>query len=457
MKKTVIALFMIVSTLVILMGAAVILVPWKDLLADQLAKELQASGLPNATLSLDAIGWNKARLKNLTFGDREDPLTIPEVTADYDTEQVQKGRLKSLTLNGLKLSLSKGEEGWAIEGWPKKSAEEREPLIPPVTPEYKNLSPADQIVLENGNLSVSAPSWHLAMPLAGRWQKTSRPEIALQKTELSFEGRGTKVSGLLEASASLNAEKKRWEGTWSLKSMTVLQKTAQEDIPPADLSGTLSADEKTLTVTGKIKGESKAYDGAFKYTVPFAEPEKATLLLSDISMPWQDGVLSTKNVSIPLSGNKPYTLDLKISKASIAKLMQDFTGEYVRATGTISGSFPVRIGQDGKITVGKGTLSADKPGQLSMPPESIPGEGAQMQLTRDILEQFDYKLLSLTTEQDGKKGLAIILRIEGNNPKVENGRPVILNIRLTGDLLDFITSSAIVFTSPQTLIQQGNK
>ncbi|MCB1681467.1 MAG: YdbH domain-containing protein, partial [Alphaproteobacteria bacterium] len=61
------------------------------------------------------------------------------------------------------------------------------------------------------------------------------------------------------------------------------------------------------------------------------------------------------------------------------------------------------------------------------------------------------------TEQDGKKGLAIILRIEGNNPKVENGRPVILNIRLTGDLLDFITSSAIVFTSPQTLIQQGNK
>ena len=164
----------------------------------------------------------------------------------------------------------------------------------------------------------------------------------------------------------------------------------------------MSGDEQTLTVDGKIGGENKAYKGTFRYTFPFATPEKAALTLTDFSMPWQEGTLSTKNMNIPLSGNKPYTLDLKISKASIPKLMQEFTGEYVKGTGTISGSFPLKIGQDGKITVGKGTLIADEPGQLSMPPEAIPGEGAQMQLTRDILQQFNYKLLSLTTEQDKK-------------------------------------------------------
>ena len=460
MKKTLIVLFMILSTPVFLGGAAMILVPWKTFLSDYLSKELQANGLQNATLSVDSFGWNEARIKNLTFGDTEDPLTIPELTAQYDVKELQEGKLQILTLSGIKLTVSKGEDGWTLEGWPKPKQEETEtetPVVPPLTENYKDKIPAESIILENAALTVRTPDGMLTLPLSGQWQKNEKPDFKLNEAPLNYEGKGVKLSGFLEASAARNTDKKKWEGSWSLKKLEIRQKDAQEDIPRADLSGTLSADDQTLTVDGKIGGENKAYKGTFRYTFPFAAPEKAALTLTDFSMPWQEGTLSTKNMNIPLSGNKPYTLNLKVTKASIPKLMQDFTGEYVKGTGTISGSFPLIIGQDGKITVGKGTLIADEPGQLSMPPEAIPGEGAQMQLTRDILQQFDYKLLSLSTEQDAKKGLAILLRLEGNNPKVENGRPVILNIRLTGDLLDFITSSAIVLTSPQTLIKQGNK
>lgn len=455
MKKTFLRLGLLLINLVLIGAVLFMLAPWKSLVADRIAQALEASGLPNARLSLAALGTTQARIENLTFGDPQDPLKIETVTANYEFEEVQAGRMKSLTLSGLDLRLERTDKGWAVKGWPV--TEEKTALVPPVTDEYKNAIPADQIRLENANLTATAPGWTLTLPLAATWQNEGQPEFSFDPAPLSFEGEGVKLGGTLEASAALNAEKKRWEGAWSLKSMTVHQKGAQQDIPPAELSGTMEADEKTLTVVGKIKGDSKAYDGAFRYTYPFAAPEKAALTLSNLSMPWQDGTLSTKDVSIPLAGTKPYTLNLKISKASVTKLMQEFTGETVKATGTISGSFPLTIGQDGKITVGKGTLTADAPGQLSMPPESIPGEGAQMQLTRDILAQFDYKLLSLTTEQEQNGGLAIKLRIEGNNPKVEEGRPVILNIRLTGDLLDFITSSAIVFTSPQTLIRQGNK
>ena len=456
MKKTLIVLFMILSTPVFLGGAAMILVSWKTFLSDYLSKELQANGLQNATLSVDSFGWNEARIKNLTFGDTEDPLTIPELTAHYDVKELQEGKLQTLSISGMKLTVWKDESGWALEGWPNPAEQKPVPFIPPLKETYKDKIPAQSVSLEDGALTVKTPDGMLTLPLSGQWQKSEKPDFKLNEAPLNYEGKGVKLSGLLEASASLNAEKKKWEGSWSLKKLNIRQEDAQEDIPPADLSGTLSADEQTLTVDGKIGGENKAYKGTFRYTFPFATPEKAALTLTDFSMPWQEGTLSTKNMNIPLSGNKPYTLDLKISKASIPKLMQEFTGEYVKGTGTISGSFPLKIGQDGKITVGKGTLIADEPGQLSMPPEAIPGEGAQMQLTRDILQQFNYKLLSLTTEQD-KKGLAVLLRLEGNNPKVENGRPVILNIRLTGDLLDFITSSAIVLTSPQTLIKQGNK
>lgn len=456
MKKTLIALFMILSTPVFLGGAAMVLLPWKTFLSDYLSSELQANGLKNATLTVDTLGWTSARIRNLTFGDAEDPLTIPELTAQYDVNELQEGKLQTLTVSGIKLTVSKGENGWTLEGWPQPKDQQGKTFAPPVTEDYKNSVPAESINLEESTLTLKTPDGILALPLAGVWQKKEKPEFKLNPSPLSYEGSGINLSGDFEASLSLNAEKKKWEGSWSLKNLNIRQKDAQEEIAPADLSGTLTADGQTLNVSGNISGESKAYKGAFRYTFPFDSPEKAALTVTDFSMPWQDGTLSTKNMNIPLSGNKPYTLDLKVSKASIPKLMQEFTGEYVKGTGTISGSFPLKIGQDGKITIGKGTLTADTPGHLSMPPETIPGEGAQMQLTRDILQQFDYKLLSLTTEQD-KKGLAVLLRLEGNNPKVENGRPVILNIRLTGDLLDFITSSAIVLTSPQTLIKQGNK
>lgn len=457
MKKTLITLFMILSTPVFLGGAAIILVPWKTLIADYLAKELQANGLRNATLSVDSFGWSEARIKNLAFGDGEDPLTIPEVTAHYDLEELQQGKIQSLTIRGMKVTLSKKENGWAPEGWTAQKEDNTAPFIPPVTKGYKDGIPARSVSVEDGILTVKVPDGTLTLPLAGVWQRDAEPDFKFNEALLVYEGKGVKLSGLFEAAAALNAEKKKWEGSWGLKNLNIRQEGANEDIPPAGLSGTLTADEQSLTVNGKISGENKAYKGTFLYTFPFAAPEKAALTLNDFSMPWQEGTLSTKNMSIPLSGNKPYTLELRVSKASIPKLMQQFTGEYVKGTGTISGSFPLKIAQDGTITIGKGTLTADEPGQLSMPPEAIPGEGAQMQLTRDILEQFDYKLLSLTTEQEEKKGLAMLVRLEGNNPKVENGRPVILNIRLTGDLLDFITSSAIVLTSPQTLLKQGTK
>lgn len=455
MKKTLLWFGLLLINLVFIAAALFVLAPWKSLLAERIAQELQAKGLPNAGLSLAAIGTRQARIESLTFGDPQEPLKIETVTADYHWEQIQTGRADSLTIGGLDFRLERTEKGWAVKGW--LAAEEKSTLVPPVTADYKNAVPVDHIRLENASLTASAPGWTLTLPLAVTWRKEGQPDLALDPAPLTFEGNGVKVTGRLEASAALNVDKKKWEGTWSLKSMNIRQHGTQEDIPPAELSGTLTADEKTLTVAGTIRGESKSYDGSFRYTYPFAAPNKAALTLTNLSMPWQEGTLSTKNVNIPLSGTRPYTLDLRIRKASVSKLMQEFTGETVRATGTISGSFPLTIGQDGAITVGTGTLTADAPGRLSMPPESIPGDGAQMQLTRDILEQFDYKLLSLTTEQQEKGGLAINVRIEGNNPKVEEGRPVILNIRLTGDLLDFITNSAIVFTSPQTLIKQGNK
>lgn len=132
-EKTLIVLFMILSTPVFLGGAAMILVPWKTFLSDYLSKELQANGLQNATLSVDSFGWNEARIKNLTFGDTEDPLTIPELTAQYDVKELQEGKLQILTLSGIKLTVSKGEDGWTLEGWPKPKQEETEtetPVVP---------------------------------------------------------------------------------------------------------------------------------------------------------------------------------------------------------------------------------------------------------------------------------------------------------------------------------------
>ena len=413
--------------------------------------------LPAANLTGSADMTQQALTLQGSFIDETQNFT-GEFTYAYpfDPENPPADTKNTITLRDTVLRVVQDKNGWHLDGLPQSQNKSTTPFIPPVTPEYKSAIPFDTATIRDGFLSVSAPSWTMTMPLNIRWEKNDKKEIVLSPTEMDINAGDISINGKLNASTALNAAKKRWEADWSIQNMIISQKGA-DDYPPATINGSATADDSALRVTGKIKGKKNAYSGAFRYVMPFKTPEKTHLILTNFSMPWQGGTVSTDNMTIPLREKAAYKFTLKVEKASVGSLMREFTGEYVQATGTISGNLPVTIKADGTISIGKATLTADEEGTLSMPPELIPGDTAQMQLTRDILGKFNYKVLTMTTQERENGGMDMKVRLEGNNPKVQDGRPVILNVNLTGDLLDFITSSVMIFTSPQTLIKQGQK
>ncbi len=420
-------------------------------------RQRQQKFLPVANLSGAAEMTRQALTVRGSFTDETQNFTGDfTYTYPFDPENPPEDLKNSITLRDTVFRVVQDKNGWRMDGLPQSEKESQQPFIPPVTPEYKAAIPFETATVKDGLLSVTAPAWTMVMPVNLQWRKDAKKEISLTPTTMEIEAGDLGITGKLEADATLNAEKRRWEADWNIQNLILSQK-GTDDYPPATINGSATADESALRVTGKIKGKENAYSGAFRYVMPFKTPEKTHLILTNFSMPWQGGTVSTDNMTIPLREKAAYKFTLKVDKASVGSLMREFTGEYVQATGTISGNLPVTIKADGTVSIGQSTLTADEEGTISMPPELIPGDTAQMKLTRDILGKFNYKKLSLTTQERENGGLDMKVRLEGNNPKVQDGRPVILTVNLTGDLLDFITSSVMIFTSPQTIIKQGQK
>jgi hypothetical protein len=238
------------------------------------------------------------------------------------------------------------------------------------------------------------------------------------------------------------------QGDWQLHGVHIDTDGAVE-LPDLEGTGTVDLKQGGTSVAGQIKDHADAYHADFSLAEPFAE-----LKLTSAVIPWQGGTVAVHNALVPLSGKKAADFTLEVKKVSFGALMQALAGEKVAATGTVSGTLPVTIKTDGTVSFGHGELRALSPGTITMPPDTIPGDNPQVELTRQILKNFRYKSLSISVDQKGK-GLELLLAVEGNNPDMYNGRPVQLNVRLAGDVLDFLKQNVMLQTSPETLINQG--
>ncbi len=135
--------------------------------------------------------------------------------------------------------------------------------------------------------------------------------------------------------------------------------------------------------------------------------------------------------------------------------MQSLTGGRVTATGKVTGDLPLMIGRDGNIKVLPGTLKSEGPGMISMSADTIPGDNEQVGIVRQILQDLQYSGLSVALKNDESGRTTILLSFEGNNPSVYEGRPVKLNVNLTGDVLEFIQQNILLLGNPEQFLEQG--
>ena len=451
MKKTVAGLAVILALLF-----CALLLPYKSWLEGRLETILAAKGFQNVALTISSINLKSATLSDISIGG-DIPLALRNIDIAYSPRELWNGTLREFTASGLDLKIKQDGKQWVIQGLQdyKPTGEAVSPLaFLPLTSEDLARVPFDRMALKDSRLDVLSDMGALSTPLDLTWQKAPTPELTYSAKNFEFTRPGLDVSTGRAGFQAAIIESKQWQGAWTIADITVRSESLS--VPVLNGAGTLSADGEALKVEGLLKSDDGAWQLKFIMDYTPARPQKSALKIVQAGMPWKEGHVSVRNISFPLEGGKAIAVNLEVQRVSLDELLQWLTGDRVSGTGTVSGTLPLLIGQDGKLTVLKGDLKADGPGTIVMPPETIPGGNEHVELVREILKDLHFNVLSISSKNDENGNLVVIMAVEGSNPKVYDGRAVQLNVNLTGDVLDFIEKNVMFLKSPETLLQQGD-
>jgi len=178
------------------------------------------------------------------------------------------------------------------------------------------------------------------------------------------------------------------------------------------------------------------------YAAPGRTPMKGQLTVKEAKARFLEGALQIPAGVYDLEAGAGRVL-LDIQDLSLTRLMDVYPAEGLGGSGFLSGRLPVSFSRDG-IEVVKGRVSAEAPGgRLQLPAEKLQamlGNNQAMDLVVQALQNFHYSVLSSAIDYDKTGKLTLGLRIEGKNPDVRGGQPVILNLNLEDDIPALLTS-----------------
>lgn len=106
-------------------------------------------------------------------------------------------------------------------------------------------------------------------------------------------------------------------------------------------------------------------------------------------------------------------------------------------SGQLDGQIPITI-KGNVLTIANGHLAARSPGILRFKSDKaskmLSSAGREMDLLLQAVQDFHYTELSLNLDKSGLHDLVVKLSLLGNNPKVKDGQPFRLNIKLETDI-----------------------
>jgi hypothetical protein len=446
--------FLSLGVIAAIAASALILIPWKMEIARRLEHILEAKGFQNMNLTLSKLGPGSATIRDVTVGDGN--LALKNLVIHYSPLELWKGNLRGLEISDLSLEIRREEGAWAVSGF-KGRRDEPGPVRPLTIPAGMSI-PFDLLSIKNSQVNIAADTWTMSVPAQLEWQKIPAPEISAESKSARFDRAGmSAVAAALHMQARSGPE--GWDGKWDVRGLQI--KADSFPLPEMAGEGTIRAGAEKIELEGRFKSGDGAYQAAFHLDYPLSADAKPVLILTHAAMPWKGGTIETRNVAIPVGGaaksRPPVRIVLQARGVSVDELMQALTGKRVTATGAVSGTLPLTLERDGSVSLGEGDLQATGPGIITMPPDLIPGDNEQVVLTRQILRNFHYRELSVAVDHGAGRDVSLILALEGNNPDVYDGRPVKLNVRLTGDVLDFIQQNAMFIKDPKAMLKQGQK
>jgi len=436
-----------------LLAVLILILPWKFWIGERLITIFEAKGFQNVHLTVSKLGLQGIALKNISVG-HETPL-LENMTVSYSLPDLLKGNMNELAIKGLNLETHQNNDQWifsGLDGWPPHTANDKINIGIPVTLSQLSTIPLDRIIFEESHLHIASKQWQMDIPILFTLRKNPTPQLSYKSDGLNFKMSDFDIiTGKTSLEAILNQDEKKWTGQWQIKDITFKDNTLT--VPVIQGNGTLVAYTDNMNFLGKLESADKSYTAEFNIEYALNAPEKSEFILTNASMPWNSGTLSVQNVRVPFFERKAVKANLKVQHASIETLIQMLTGKHASATGTVSGTLPILISENGEITVQQGGLGTEQSGTIIMSPDAIPGDNQQITLVRDILKNFHYTHLSIAVDSNKNNRLSILLALEGNNPDMYQGRPVKLSVHLTGDVLNLVKQNMMPFTNPEQFLK----
>lgn len=426
--------------------------PYQSEATNRIKALLERRGINVVSLQVESLGTSLVMLKEIVLGETH-PLKADRIAVSYNFEGIRKGKLDSLTVQQPSLTFYRQENRWLLGGL--------EPLMKETSATKAHLPVNESafarvpelVNVEGGQVHMEGNGFRAEIPFAAHVSKEDGLRAELTSKGVTFTKEPYTVStGAIRLTPILNTAKKQWEGTMSADAITLTG--INPPPPPLNLTGNFTAGAEHASVNFTLKDKEKTIRANGTLKLPIAAPDKGTLTLKSVAYPWGGGTLSAKNVAVSLSGKKPINVALKVQDVDLAQLMSTLAQGKVSGTGNVNGVFPITYYPDGKITLAGGEAQAQGTGVLAMSPEIIPAtEQKQMASVKTLLENFHYNSLKIRLSLDKEENSAIGLTIEGNNPEVFGGKPVKLNVNITGDIVPLLRQSLIPLSDARQLLK----
>lgn len=454
-KKRIVVILLAIFSLALFCGA---FYGRKSVSETAIRSYLVKSGFQDVQLSLDDIGFSQLKLNNVSVGTGGGSPALhsaSDVRLEFSLWNMLSGRINALEIQKANLLFKKTEDGWILDGLvknPSNKLEEEKAFVLPVSESQLASLPVGRLSIDDATFKFLGDNWSLELAFHLLWDQKLAPQLSLQSGGVSMKGNGFSIdTGALDAQATLKEGETAWSGLWTLKNIKI--SAANVSLSPLNGKGALSAKDNEIVIDGKLEGEDSLTQLDLRYTLPLAESEDAELKIFRASVPWNEGKLLAQDVVWSLGKPKPSTVPIRMEGVSLDTLLRQLTKDKATGTGKISGTLPLKIDVKGDVSVGEGTLSAEGPGIIHMAPETIPGDNLQITFVRDVLKDLNYTHLSIDVKNASDGMPTLLMRVEGHNPRISGGRPVHLNVRLTGDVLDFVRQSVLSLINPQKFLE----
>jgi hypothetical protein len=172
-----------------------------------------------------------------------------------------------------------------------------------------------------------------------------------------------------------------------------------------------------------------------------------TFGLKNLSAEVFDGQLTLGNLRY--SQNRIEDTTLELTHINLGRLLKFADIDGLEGAGFLDISLPAGSDQTG-VYIKNGIFNSTAPGRLAYTKEGVAGSNIGLQ----ALENFQYQDFSGTVDYQSDGTYQIAIRLEGTNPDLYGGHPIVFNLNISGSLPELFEALFITGDFEESILKQ---